>query len=65
MALATVTFAGPMGRTPQASKHAISYPVYQVLVMNTNIAASHPPLSDLDNTYVHRLDRQYVFHSWA
>ncbi|KKO07096.1 hypothetical protein LCGC14_0056640 [marine sediment metagenome] len=33
--------------------------------MNTNIAASHPPLSDADNTYVHGLDRQYVFHSWA
>lgn len=33
--------------------------------MNTNIAASHPPLSDVDNTYVHGLDRQYVFHSWA
>ena len=33
--------------------------------MNTNIAASHPPVSGLDNTYVHTLDRQYVFHSWA
>ncbi|MCL5425150.1 MAG: aspartate aminotransferase family protein [Gammaproteobacteria bacterium] len=36
-----------------------------MLAMNTNIAASHPPLSDVDNTYVHGLDRQYVFHSWA
>lgn len=33
--------------------------------MNTNIAASHPPVSGVDNTYVHTLDRQYVFHSWA
>lgn len=33
--------------------------------MNTNIAASHPPESGVDNTYVHTLDRQYVFHSWA
>lgn len=33
--------------------------------MNTNIAASHLPESSVDNTYVHTLDRQYVFHSWA
>lgn len=33
--------------------------------MNTNIAASHPPLSEVDDTYVHSLDRQYIFHSWA
>ncbi|NAO94609.1 aspartate aminotransferase family protein [Halomonas sp. Choline-3u-9] len=36
-----------------------------MLAMNTNIAASHPPESGVDNTYVHTLDRQYVFHSWA
>ncbi|MCO7247284.1 aspartate aminotransferase family protein [Halomonas sp. Mc5H-6] len=33
--------------------------------MNTNIAASYPPTNGVDNNYVHRLDRQYVFHSWS
>ncbi|OBA00810.1 aspartate aminotransferase family protein [Halomonas sp. G11] len=33
--------------------------------MNTNIAASCLPTNGVDNNYVHRLDRQYVFHSWS
>ncbi|WP_339884546.1 aminotransferase class III-fold pyridoxal phosphate-dependent enzyme [Vreelandella maris] len=33
--------------------------------MNANLAASYSTQQDADNRYVHSLDRQYVFHSWA
>ncbi|MCA1773265.1 MAG: aspartate aminotransferase family protein [Halomonas sp.] len=33
--------------------------------MNTDIAASCPSTNDVDNNYVHSLDRKYVFHSWS
>ncbi|QNI04320.1 aspartate aminotransferase family protein [Halomonas sp. SH5A2] len=33
--------------------------------MNTDIAASCHSINDVDNSYVHSLDRQYVFHSWS
>ena len=33
--------------------------------MNANVAASDFTTHSVDNRYVHGLDRQYVFHSWA
>lgn len=33
--------------------------------MNANLAVSYSTQQDVDNRYVHSLDRQYVFHSWA
>ena len=33
--------------------------------MNANVAASDSTSHSVDNRYVHGLDRQYVFHSWA
>jgi taurine--2-oxoglutarate transaminase len=33
--------------------------------MNANVAAFYPTTHAVDNRYVHRLDRQYVAHSWA
>lgn len=33
--------------------------------MNANVTASYPTIHNVENRYVHGLDRQYVFHSWA
>ncbi|NYS77376.1 MULTISPECIES: aspartate aminotransferase family protein [Halomonadaceae] len=33
--------------------------------MNANVAVSDSTTHSVDNRYVHGLDRQYVFHSWA
>lgn len=33
--------------------------------MNANVVVSRSRVNGVDNAYVHGLDRQYVFHSWA